>query len=104
VGKTLLPGIIVFLLCATRLSAATYYIAPSGNDGNSGTLSAPFATIQKAVTAASSGNDTIYLRAGTYNQGTNISSKSGITISNYNGESAILDGTGASYSVFFYDQ
>lgn len=84
------------------LNAATYYVSATGNDANSGSISAPFATIQKAVDVSTSGNDLIYLRAGTYNQGTFITGKTGITITAYPGETAILDGTGATYSEFFF--
>jgi len=82
------------------LQAASYYVSPSGNDANNGGISSPFASIQKAVDVAAS-NDVIYLRAGTYNQSTNIFGKAGITITSYPGETAILDGTGAVYTQFF---
>ncbi len=45
--------------------AATYYVAPAGSDANAGTITAPFATITRAQTAAAAG-DTVYLRGGTY--------------------------------------
>jgi hypothetical protein len=44
---------------------ANYYVSPTGNDSNAGTLAAPFATITRAQTAAAAG-DTVYLRGGTY--------------------------------------
>jgi len=44
---------------------ATWYVAPTGLDANSGTIGSPFETIMRAQTAASSG-DTVYLRGGTY--------------------------------------
>jgi hypothetical protein len=45
--------------------AATYYVATNGYDNNAGTLAQPFASLNQAQTAASSG-DTIYVRGGTY--------------------------------------
>ena len=45
--------------------AATWFVAPNGIDANSGSSNAPFATIMRAQTAASSG-DTVWLRGGTY--------------------------------------
>lgn len=53
------------LLSCVPLSAATFYVATSGKDQNSGSGDAPFATIQKAQTAASPG-DTVIIRGGTY--------------------------------------
>lgn len=81
------------------ISAATYYVSPSGNDNNSGTLSAPFATIQKAVNMCTSGSDLVYVRAGTYNQAVNISGKSGITLTRYGSEAVYVKGSSASNSV-----
>jgi len=46
-------------------SEGDYYIAPWGNDNNSGTISRPFATLDKAQAAASAG-DLIFIRGGTY--------------------------------------
>lgn len=54
------------------VGAATYYVAPppTGDDGNAGTSAAPFATIQRALDAVTTGNcrdDTkIIIAAGTY--------------------------------------
>ncbi|HWS87543.1 MAG TPA: fibronectin type III domain-containing protein [Pyrinomonadaceae bacterium] len=50
---------------ATPRRAATWYVAPDGNDNNPGTLSSPFASITRAQAAASAG-DTVYIRGGTY--------------------------------------
>jgi hypothetical protein len=46
-------------------SSAVFYVAPAGLDTNSGTISAPFLTIQRAQTAVVAG-DTVYVRGGTY--------------------------------------
>lgn len=49
-----------------RLSeAAEWFVAPSGQDEAVGSLERPFATVQRAQTAAQAG-DTIYLRGGVY--------------------------------------
>jgi len=45
--------------------ALKYYVAPAGNDANTGTITAPFLTIQRAQTAVVAG-DTVYVRGGTY--------------------------------------
>jgi hypothetical protein len=73
------------------------YVATGGNDSNPGTLAAPLRTVQRAVDLAQPGT-TINLRAGTYAPATNIqliksgTSSQPITIRNYNGERAIIDG------------
>ena len=55
------------LFCATQVAfASTFYVAPGGSDNNAGSRDQPFATVQKAQSAASPG-DTVYLRGGTYN-------------------------------------
>ena len=43
-----------------------YYVATNGSDTNSGTLSSPFRTIEKAVSVVQPGQ-TIYIRGGTFN-------------------------------------
>ncbi len=56
------------LLAATALAgpaAATFFVAPDGNDGNPGSSAAPWQTLQHAVDTAAPG-DTIEVRAGTY--------------------------------------
>ncbi|HET6147420.1 MAG TPA: right-handed parallel beta-helix repeat-containing protein [Polyangia bacterium] len=72
-------------------------MSPSGRDTNPGTMAAPFATLQRANTAAAAG-DTIWLRGGTYFSTTQIVlSKSGLSdaqrtrIWAYPGEVPILD-------------
>ena len=55
---------ILLLLCLS-VSGKTYYVAPNGSDLDSGNVSLPFATLNKAWTVISAG-DTIYLRGGTY--------------------------------------
>ncbi len=46
-------------------TAKTIYIAPDGNDANSGTLSAPLASVMKAQEKIAPG-DTVLIRGGTY--------------------------------------
>jgi PKD repeat protein len=81
------------------LAATTYYVSPTGSDSNPGTLASPWKTLAKAVSSVSSG-DTVYLRAGTWNEGLKISSKSytsRTTFARYPSDpagSAILNGTG----------
>ncbi|KAF2968841.1 hypothetical protein GQX73_g4746 [Xylaria multiplex] len=82
---------------AQRTHAASIYVSPTGS--GSGTIDAPYGSIQTAVNAAKAG-DTIYLRAGTYSPTTNIQIKksgtatSPITLRPYNSEKVILNGEG----------
>jgi len=74
-----------------------YYVAPTGNDGNPGTIAHPWRTIQKAANTMVAG-DTVYIRAGTYAEQV-IPQNSGsagqpITYAAYPSETAIIDGTG----------
>ena len=58
--------IIVFTICLKGIYAqSTYYVAINGNDSNTGTLNAPFKTIQYAFSKTNPG-DIIYLRGGLY--------------------------------------
>lgn len=82
----------------------SYYLSPSGNDNNAGTLSSPWFTLEKAWSAATAG-DVIYLRGGTYAYATqqDLLGKNGeagslIVVSNYPGEVPVI--TGASNYAF----
>ncbi len=59
-------GIVLLLLLAgMRVESAEYFVAPDGDDANSGSMDRPFAGIQRAQEAASPG-DTIHIRGGKY--------------------------------------
>ncbi|MBI5953312.1 MAG: right-handed parallel beta-helix repeat-containing protein [Chloroflexi bacterium] len=73
----------------------TYYVSTNGVDTNTGTETAPWRTIQKAVNSVNPG-DTILVRAGTYNESITIS-RSGsadgvIKLTNYPGETVQING------------
>lgn len=78
------------------ISVTNYYVSPTGNDLNPGTLDRPFATIQKAANVAKEGS-TIYIRGGIYNQKVRVThsgvSGAPITFQNYQDEKVILDGS-----------
>lgn len=82
---------------------AIYYLSPSGNDANPGTIGSPWLTIEYAASNLLSG-DTLYLRGGTYRSskalselerfhinGLNGSSGNIITICNYPAETPVFD-------------
>src|SRR3954454_24527823 len=57
---------------ALAATQATYYVAPTGNDANAGTITSPFRTLQRArdvvrtVNANMIGDINVFLRGGTY--------------------------------------
>jgi hypothetical protein len=53
------------VMAEAALALHTYYVSPSGNDNNNGSIDAPFFTLQKAWTVIVAG-DLIYMRGGTY--------------------------------------
>lgn len=89
----------IALLAAGTAPAADYYVAATGGDTNAGTRSEPFATIQHAVDQLGAG-DTCFIRGGTYRETIDLSgvagvSNSPITLTAYQDETVILDGTTA---------
>src|SRR5579859_6230858 len=75
-AKRLVLLVVVFavLVVALRIFSAqtyaqgnSYYVSTSGSDTNPGTLSSPFKTIAKGVSAVNAG-DTLYIVSGTYNE------------------------------------
>ena len=77
-------------------SAAGYFVAPNGSDGNSGTINSPFKTVQKCANLVQPG-ETCWLRKGIYreavrpeNSGTELEP---ITFAAYQDESVTISGT-----------
>lgn len=74
--------------------AQSFYVSPSGNDSNPGTLAQPWQTFQNACNLATAGS-TVYLKAGIYSPAVmHISGTPGsfITFTNFPGDTAIIDG------------
>ena len=97
--KKIALAFIFVLSCPQIFSQNTYYVAPSasgGNNGNAGSLAAPFETLTHAIDQLSAG-DILYIREGTYRETLTIdqdgSSGNLITIQNYNNELVTIDGT-----------
>ena len=76
---------------AYAIPAGAYFVSTSGSDSAAGSLSAPFKTVGKAISAAPSGS-TIVVRAGSYHEGITISGKT-LTIQSYPHEAVWLDGS-----------
>lgn len=87
---------------------AKYYVAKTGNDSNSGTLSSPFFTIQKGLDIAKAG-DTVFVKTGIYpeyvrfkNSGT---SGKPIVLSKYSSNLVTIDaGFTRVYCIYSIDQ
>ncbi|MEU3891564.1 RICIN domain-containing protein [Streptomyces sp. NPDC029041] len=91
---------------ASAATQATYYVSPDGSDSNSGTVSAPFKTLQHARDVVRTVNDNmtgdinVYLRGGTYPVSSTIgftSADSGtnghrVVYAAYPGEKPVLEG------------
>jgi hypothetical protein len=81
---------------AQTTAGGNFYVSPTGDDSNAGSLSTPWKTITHAVLSTHAG-DTIFLRGGTY-QETEIWIRDSMggspgnfkTIQNYNGEQPVL--------------
>jgi hypothetical protein len=69
---------LILATLTTVASATSWYISPSGNDINNGSISSPFFTLNKAWSVARAG-DVIYARGGVYrfNSRQNLTGKSG---------------------------
>lgn len=90
------PLLVLLLLCFSNIVwAVTYYVSPTGNDSNPGSINAPWRTPQKAANSLVAG-DIVYFRNGTYS-GSMYPSQAGtpgnyITYAGYPDETAIFDG------------
>ena len=96
----LLSGVLAFRLLllagGSTAQAATFYLSPTGNDNNSGTLSSPWQTLAHGLGKLSPG-DTLSLRGGTYylhdySLSLKGTSSAPILIQSYSGERASIDG------------
>jgi MYXO-CTERM domain-containing protein len=58
-------GLVAFVAVGRPVFAEDRYVAPDGDDSNSGTLDQPFATVERAQMAAAPG-DTVFIRGGVY--------------------------------------
>ena len=63
--RLLLTGRIALICLAECMAGNVYYVSPTGSDSNTGTIDAPFATLNAAHAKMTAG-DTVYFRSGTY--------------------------------------
>jgi hypothetical protein len=95
-GMQKIKLLIIFSTIWSYTSARDYFVAPGGvNNITGGTIIAPLATIQYALSLAQPG-DTVQLRSGTYNEKLNWvrsgTAVSIITLKNYQNELAVVNG------------
>jgi hypothetical protein len=93
-------GILTAVFLQQGFAQTVVYVSPSGSDSDPGTVSQPFKTIAKGLTAIGT-NGTVYLRGGLYSLGSSKLSLSKIgqagnpiKIWAYPGETPVLDCTG----------
>ncbi len=88
---------VLVMISAGSFLADTYYVSPIGSNDSTGTIEAPFLTIQKAHDMVQAG-DTIYVRGGTYmpTQQTVFKTDGNaslyIVLKSYPGEIPVIDG------------
>jgi hypothetical protein len=75
----------------SSLGGTVRYISPSGSDNNSGSVSSPYATLGKAISASSSG-DSIVVRGGTYRDQGSFGIGKSLKIIAYPGETPVFNG------------
>src|SRR5271168_3936816 len=101
-----IPGIayaatlITVLLLAQSMAGqigATFFVSKTGSNGNPGTISSPWLTIQHAANSVSAGA-TVYVFGGVYYESVNFpasgTASAPITFQSYPGQTAVIDGTG----------
>ena len=94
--------------------AAEYYLAPTGDDANDGSMAKPFATMQKGADLTEAG-DTAWIRGGTYSIGTPKNSGASVSFTKsgtsdqkrikywaYQGEKPVFDFTNMTLSTTGY--
>ena len=91
----------------TQAAVKTYYVSPTGDDANSGTIDSPFKTLYFVSTRVIHTGDTLILRGGTYMDDSfwvtsNGTEKSPITIKAYEGETPVISGNGGQYSSMLF--
>ncbi len=90
------PGTVPKVASVALGSGAVYYVSPSGDDLNPGTLEKPWLTLSKAASTVTAGQ-TVYLRGGVYNGYFAIrnsgTESNRISFVAYPNETPIIDGT-----------
>jgi hypothetical protein len=75
---------------ARELLSTSWFVSPGGSNSNSGSINAPFKTIQQAANVAGAG-DHVEIETGTYHESVTVN-RSGITFESYKGEKVTVTG------------
>ena len=98
-GKLCCVSVVLTSVSLVAQSGSTFYVSKSGSDSNSGSVTAPWLTIQHAANSVSAGA-TVYVEAGTYNESVTFpasgTASNYIAFESYPGQTAVIDGTGVS--------
>jgi len=89
--KQIILLLLGIFISGISFSQKNWYVSPTGNNSNPGTIEAPLKSLNTAVSKAKSG-DNIYLRDGVYRESINIS-KNKINIFAYQNEKPVLKGS-----------
>ncbi len=76
---------LIFLGVSLLVSAATYYISPTGNDNNPGTIDSPWANWSKLESVSLHPGDIVYIRGGNYRSAKGNSSSIHVRWNGFNG-------------------
>lgn len=81
---------------APSSARSTYYVSPSGDDSNPGTLKRPLGTFEHALETLRAG-DTLYARGGSYREAIKVRASPGrrrarVVVKNYRGEQPVVRG------------
>jgi pectate lyase-like protein len=77
------------LLGSVDARAADYFVAPTGDDANAGSMDKPFASLQKGADVAEAG-DTVFIRGGTYSIKTPKTSGAGVSFTKSGTEQKLI--------------
>ncbi len=105
VTTALRSGALVLTILTAPAGAATFYVAPNGNDNNDGLSPTAPVTFTRALGWVNPG-DGIEMLAGTYTGGVVIgrpgTAQAWITLKPYNDAKVTIDGSGHAITVYFY--
>jgi len=81
----------IFLLLSLSIFGRTYYLAPTGNDNNSGTFASPCFTLNRVWPYCNAG-DSVIMRGGVYKYNAEqlLINRNGITLCNYRNEVPVI--------------
>jgi len=92
--KRIIITLIQVFIVTLVYSQNSYYVSPTGNNSNNGSISTPWETIQYGVNQLNPG-DTLFIRGGTYQEKIDVDvsgmPSAYITIKNYQNENVVID-------------